>query len=723
MLKLLGQQQYHGDKIYELNLDDEEMRLTNKDFVTNWAVQYAVDPAKIAYPRDEDELRELVVSNKSVRAMGAMHSTSALVCVDEGDEKSVIVNLKNLSNLLHIDHESLRIRCGAGMILETLNSVMFDAGMQLPQLGSFDRQTVGGLIMTGTHGGSSYHQAIHENVTWFRVMLADGTIKDLTREHDEEFAYFLPSIGVLGIVTALELQCVRATYVEARHVLLPIIADTEFPGGVPEALGHASQEDLDSVLNNFKQGTERTSQSNYAVAGSSDATAISLFKRIQAENEYVRWMAYTHINRCSVWVANRVSVKPSQELQPVNDYVPFRSDEEHKMLVRVLQLIESEISNEEKFPQIQQLMCNVVLQQDARLKRYVGRFHHILCMERKNIVPHSDLEVAYDYADTAAILSLLAKDLQFRWGQLPSDTHFASMSETSEGSLLPRIPATLLDDYPFYLFELRCCKQGAAYLSNAYKRDVLYFEFKACNKFADTHNTRMLNIFKDFPCMFHWGKCISSNLWQRNLRNCIALLDKFPEFLQLMESLDPEGKFRNADVQRWYQEGRALCGERASAFDRDSHTVRLCSEHWNRPAMDNMENMRWKSTWAALSLSGISGMFLGSSPLVEYINKAIPNNGNSFIAPGVLLPAVYVFVALGVLLPVFGHLLRAGTLSVGTLGAMTAFSLAYPLLIGIGADLSCLWLQFAGAAIGSLGYASVMQILQVVAIQWWASID
>jgi len=126
---------------------------------------------------------------------------------------------------------------------------------------------------------------------------------------------------------------------------------------------------------------------------------------------------------------------------------------------------------------------------------------------------------------------------------------------------------------------------------------------------------------------------------------------------------------------------------------------------------------------AAVSLSGISGMFLGSSPLVEYMNKAVPNNGNPFIAPGVLLPAVYVFVALAVLLPVFGHLLRAGSLSIGTLGAMTSLSLAYPLLIGIGSDLSCIWLQFAGATIGALGYASVMQILQVVAIQWWAAID
>ena len=87
-----------------------------------------------------------------------------------------------------------------------------------------------GALMTGTHGGSAHHQSTASMIRGCRMVLADGSIKDIgevcnaetslvhmsppphaltyTRQDDELLDWVFPSLGMLGIVTRMTLKMV-----------------------------------------------------------------------------------------------------------------------------------------------------------------------------------------------------------------------------------------------------------------------------------------------------------------------------------------------------------------------------------------------------------------------------------------------------------------------------------------------------------------------------------
>ena len=97
------------------------------------------------------------------------------------------------------------------------------AGLALKNMGDIDRQTLGGVVGTGTHGTGATSRASRREVMGFQLMLANGQVLNCTLEENTEvFAAGRCSLGTLGVMTEITMQ-VRPAYklVEKNFLLAP----------------------------------------------------------------------------------------------------------------------------------------------------------------------------------------------------------------------------------------------------------------------------------------------------------------------------------------------------------------------------------------------------------------------------------------------------------------------------------------------------------------------
>ncbi|QDO86952.1 FAD-binding protein [Ornithinimicrobium ciconiae] len=102
--------------------------------------------------------------------------------------------------------------------MHVLNPALESIGLALPNLGDIDRQTITGAICTGTHGTGAHRQGIAAAVTGLTLVTADGSVVECSAEqHPDIFQAGRVSLGALGVITEVELQCVPAFRLHARE--------------------------------------------------------------------------------------------------------------------------------------------------------------------------------------------------------------------------------------------------------------------------------------------------------------------------------------------------------------------------------------------------------------------------------------------------------------------------------------------------------------------------
>jgi L-gulonolactone oxidase len=81
----------------------------------------------------------------------------------------------------------------------------------MENLGDIDRQTIAGAISTGTHGTGAKLRNISSQVVAMELVLADGSVRELTAEADPELLRAARvSIGALGAISSITLRCLPA---------------------------------------------------------------------------------------------------------------------------------------------------------------------------------------------------------------------------------------------------------------------------------------------------------------------------------------------------------------------------------------------------------------------------------------------------------------------------------------------------------------------------------
>lgn len=187
----------------------------------NWGRTQRCRAACYFRPADEGEVVELVRRAAEVgvklKAVGSGHSWSAAACTDDW-----MVDLARLDRVIEVDRERRRVTVEAGIRLEALNEALARHGLAMRQLGSISKQTVAGAIATGTHGTGRDFGNLATAVVALRLVTGDGRVVYMTEEtHGEAFRAARQSLGALGIVTRVTLQCREAFRLMERNFPLP----------------------------------------------------------------------------------------------------------------------------------------------------------------------------------------------------------------------------------------------------------------------------------------------------------------------------------------------------------------------------------------------------------------------------------------------------------------------------------------------------------------------
>lgn len=187
---------------------------------SNWSRSAEAHPRRIEHPATTAEVVALLQVARSqglpVKAYGAAHSFTPIAATD-----GVLLRLDRMNHVLAHDTASGRVRVQAGMSLHELNPELQALGLALPNLGDVDPQSVAGAISTGTHGTGGKLQGIAAAVAGVQLVTAEGDVVEIDEQHPW-FGAARVSLGALGIITEVTLQCVPAFLLHAREEPMPL---------------------------------------------------------------------------------------------------------------------------------------------------------------------------------------------------------------------------------------------------------------------------------------------------------------------------------------------------------------------------------------------------------------------------------------------------------------------------------------------------------------------
>ncbi len=186
---------------------------------SNWSGGVTCKPKEFASPKDDVELaRAIRKCPAPVRVPGTGHSFTPLNATS-----GTIIDLKAFDGLHGFDHDRNVATFGGATPVWEIGPLLHPAGFALKNMGDIDRQTLGGVVGTGTHGTGITLGSFSAEVAGFRLVLADGSLIDCSpRENAEVFEGGRCAMGTFGVMTEISVF-VRPVYkLEEKEFLLPI---------------------------------------------------------------------------------------------------------------------------------------------------------------------------------------------------------------------------------------------------------------------------------------------------------------------------------------------------------------------------------------------------------------------------------------------------------------------------------------------------------------------
>jgi FAD-linked oxidoreductase len=174
---------------------------------STWAGDESCVPARFERPGSTAAVTAIVeraaASGQTVRVAGSGHSFTPAVLTD-----GVLLSLEHMDRVLDVQPATGTVRVQAGITLHALSRTLWDHGLALENLGDIDVQSLAGATATGTHGTGARLQNLSAAIRAVQLVAGDGSVHELTG--GDELRAARVSIGALGVVTELTLQCVPA---------------------------------------------------------------------------------------------------------------------------------------------------------------------------------------------------------------------------------------------------------------------------------------------------------------------------------------------------------------------------------------------------------------------------------------------------------------------------------------------------------------------------------
>jgi FAD/FMN-containing dehydrogenase len=181
----------------------------------NWVGNQAFTPGEVAAPREEGEVAELVGRaadrGLGVRVTGARHSFTPVVETD-----GLLLDLSALSGVVSADAGRRRAVALAGTPIHGFYEPLWREGLALINQGDIDTQQIAGAIATATHGSGPRFTSLSGALRGVTLVTASGEVRVIGADEPELLAAAQVAVGMLGVMTRVELEVTGAYRLKER---------------------------------------------------------------------------------------------------------------------------------------------------------------------------------------------------------------------------------------------------------------------------------------------------------------------------------------------------------------------------------------------------------------------------------------------------------------------------------------------------------------------------
>ncbi len=197
---------------------------------SNWSGSIQFNPKQYVFPSSEGEIQSIVYAaikqNKQVRIIGSGHSFTPLCKTDQ-----ILISLDQYQGLVSVNTELNQATIKAGTKLHVLNTLLLEHGLALPNMGDINVQSLAGAISTGTHGTGISFGNMSTQIAAMTFINGKGERVHCSKtEYPDVLKAAQLSLGSLGVITEITMQCVPAYNLELkieRRNLQDVLEDLE----------------------------------------------------------------------------------------------------------------------------------------------------------------------------------------------------------------------------------------------------------------------------------------------------------------------------------------------------------------------------------------------------------------------------------------------------------------------------------------------------------------
>lgn len=162
---------------------------------------------RIESVEDEKKLQQFVrdanTSNEKLSIAGMQHTQGGHTYYPNG----TVLDMKSYNKILEFNPEQKRIRVQSGATWNDIQRVINPYGLAIQVMQSQNIFTIGGSLSANVHGRDIRHDALIDTVASFRLLMADGNIKNVSRsENAELFSLVIGGYGLFGVILDVTLK-------------------------------------------------------------------------------------------------------------------------------------------------------------------------------------------------------------------------------------------------------------------------------------------------------------------------------------------------------------------------------------------------------------------------------------------------------------------------------------------------------------------------------------
>ena len=179
----------------------------------NWSGTIEFGAQELLTPTSVAELSEIVTRHPRVRALGTAHCFTSIA-----DTDGVQVSVAALPSDITISADRRTVDAPAAIRIGELGAWLHGHGLALPNFASLGHISLAGAVATGTHGSGDRNPTLAGTVVGLEYVGADGSVHR-TRRGEPDFQASVVALGLLGIVTRVEVEVVPAVDIK-QHVFV-----------------------------------------------------------------------------------------------------------------------------------------------------------------------------------------------------------------------------------------------------------------------------------------------------------------------------------------------------------------------------------------------------------------------------------------------------------------------------------------------------------------------